>query len=58
MKTSQFYFNGNREEVEIWFEESGNNSFDYWEKLNGISYTLSRKQYFVRVNKHALLTHT
>lgn len=49
MKNSQFYFEGNNE-VEIW-SEYVNGKIDYWEKVNGVSKTLTKKQYENRVKK-------
>lgn len=50
MKTSNFYWNQKRQKVEIWHEEV-NGMIYYWEKIEGISYTLTKRQYDNRLKK-------
>lgn len=53
MKNSQFYWNEKNEKVEIWHEEVGR-STDYWMKVNGVSYPLTKRKYLGRIKKHKL----
>jgi hypothetical protein len=53
MKTLQSYQNEKRETVNIWFEDV-NGNFDFWEKTNGISQSITKRQYLNRVKKYNL----
>ena len=53
MTTTQSYQNEKRESVELWFEEV-NGNFDFWEKTNGISQSITKRQYLNRVKKFNL----
>lgn len=44
MKNSKYYLDKKQNEIEIWSEEVKNNT-DYWKKVNGISYSLTKKEY-------------
>ena len=53
MKTVQTYYNEKRETVNLWFEEV-NRNFDFWEKTNGISQSITKRQYLNRIKKYNL----
>jgi hypothetical protein len=53
METVQFYQNKKRETVSLWFEEV-NGNFDFWEKTNGISQSITKRQYLNRIKKYKL----
>jgi hypothetical protein len=53
METVQFYQNEKRETVNLWFEEV-NGNFDFWEKTNGISQSITKRQYLNRIKKYNL----
>lgn len=53
MKNSQFYRNEKNEKVEIWHEEISG-KIDYWMKVNGVSYPLTKRKYLGRIKKHEL----
>ena len=53
MKNSQFYRNDKNEKVEIWHEEIGKYT-DYWMKVNGVSYPLTKRKYLNRIKKYEL----
>lgn len=57
MKTSQNYWNEKNQKVEIWMEETPN-GLDFWEKINGVSNTISKRQYKNRVAKFNLVDYT
>ena len=44
------YYNEKREAVNLWFEEV-NGTFDFWEKTNGISQSITKRQYLNRIKK-------
>jgi len=50
--TSRFYFNVHGVEVEIWHQEA-NGEIAYWETINGVSNSLTKKQYENRLKKLA-----
>ncbi len=50
MKNSKFYWNSKNQKVEIWSEVVNKNT-DYWEKINGVSQSLSKKQFENRLKK-------
>jgi len=56
MKTVQTYYNEKRETVNLWFEEV-NRNFDFWEKTNGISQSITKRQYLNRIKKYNLYNH-
>ena len=47
------YYNKKREAVNLWFEEV-NGTFDFWEKTNGISQSITKRQYLNRIKKYNL----
>ena len=47
------YYNKKREAVNLWFEDV-NGTFDFWEKTNGISQSITKRQYLNRVKKYKL----
>jgi hypothetical protein len=53
METVQTYQNEKRETVNLWFEEV-NGNFDFWEKTNGISQSITKRQYLNRIKKYNL----
>ena len=53
MNTLQSYQNEKRESVQLWFEEI-NGNFDFWEKINGVSQSITKKQYLNRIKKYNL----
>ena len=53
MTTLQSYQNEKRETVNLWFEEV-NGNFDFWEKTNGISQSITKRQYLNRIKKYKL----
>ena len=53
METVQTYYNEKRETVNLWFEDV-NGNFDFWEKTNGISQSITKRQYLNRVKKYNL----
>ena len=53
METVQTYYNEKRETVNLWFEDV-NGNFDFWEKKNGISQSITKRQYLNRVKKYNL----
>jgi hypothetical protein len=56
MTTLQSYQNEKRETVNLWFEEV-NGNFDFWEKTNGISQSITKRQYLNRIKKYNLYNH-
>jgi len=56
MTTLQSYQNEKRETVNLWFEEV-NGNFDFWEKTNGISQSITERQYLNRIEKYNLYNH-
>jgi hypothetical protein len=53
METVQTYYNEKRERVNLWFEDV-NGTFDFWEKTNGISQSITKRQYLNRIKKNNL----
>jgi hypothetical protein len=53
MKTVQTYYNEKRETVNLWFEDV-NGNFDFWEKTNGISQSITKREYLNRIKKYKL----
>ena len=53
METVQTYYNEKRETVNLWFEDV-NGNFDFWEKTNGISQSITKRQYLNRIKKFNL----
>ena len=53
METVQTYYNEKRETVNLWFEEV-NGNFDFWEKTNGISQSITKREYLNRIKKYKL----
>ena len=53
MKTVQTYQNEKRETVNLWFEDV-NGNFDFWEKTNGISQSITKREYLNRIKKYKL----
>jgi len=53
METVQTYYNEKRETVNLWFEDV-NGNFDFWEKTNGISQSITKRQYLNRIKKYNL----
>ena len=53
METVQTYYNEKRETVNLWFEDF-NGNFDFWEKTNGISQSITKRQYLNRIKKYKL----
>ena len=53
METVQFYQNEKRETVNLWFEEV-NGTFDFCEKTNGISQSITKREYLNRIKKYKL----
>jgi hypothetical protein len=53
METVQTYYNEKRETVNLWFEEV-NGNFDFWEKTNGISQSITKRQYLNRIKNYNL----
>ena len=53
METVQTYHNKKREAVNLWFEDV-NGTFDFWEKTNGISQSIKKRQYLNRIKKFNL----
>ena len=47
------YYNEKKERVNLWFEEV-NGTFDFWEKTNGISQSITKRQYLNRIKKFNL----
>ena len=47
------YYNKKREAVNLWFEDV-NGTFDFWEKKNGISQSITKRQYLNRIKKYKL----
>ena len=56
MTTLQSYQNEKRETVNLWFEDV-NGTFDFWEKTNGISISITERQYLNRIEKYNLYNH-
>jgi len=50
MKNSINYFKG-RKTVIAWYEYLDNGNIDYWEKYDGVSHPISRRQYLNRIKK-------
>ncbi|MFW5793605.1 MAG: hypothetical protein ACOCWC_04925 [Bacteroidota bacterium] len=50
MKTSQFYWTDKNEKCEIWHEEVNGATY-YWIKVDGISQSLTKRQYKNRIKK-------
>ena len=53
METVQTYYNEKRETVNLWFEDV-NGNFDFWEKTNGISQSITKREYLNRIKKYKL----
>ena len=53
METVQTYYNKKREAVNLWFEDV-NGTFDFWEKTNGISQSITKREYLNRIKKFNL----
>ena len=53
MVTVQTYYNEKRETVYLWFEDV-NGTFDFWEKTNGISQSITKREYLNRIKKYNL----
>jgi hypothetical protein len=53
METVQTYYNEKKERVNLWFEEV-NGNFDFWEKTNGISQSITKREYLNRIKKYKL----
>ena len=53
METVQTYYNEKRETVNLWFEDV-NGNFDFWEKTNGISQSITKREYLNRIKKYNL----
>lgn len=53
MKTSQFYWDEKNNRIEIWYEEV-NGEINFWMRVNGISETITERQYKNRIKKHNL----
>ena len=49
----QTYYNEKREAVNLWFEDV-NGTFDFWEKTNGISQSITKREYLNRIKKYNL----
>jgi|AntDeeMinimDraft_4_1070355.scaffolds.fasta_scaffold04056_4 hypothetical protein len=55
MQNAQTYRNAKRQFVYLWWEEI-NGNFDFWEKTNGISRSITRRKYLNRVDKYNLIS--
>jgi hypothetical protein len=53
METSQFFWNGKNQKCEIWHEDVNGDTY-YWMKVNGISESLTKRQYLNRIKKYNL----
>lgn len=52
MKTAQTFWDNNQK-IEVWFEEV-KGTFDFWKKVNGVSSSITERQYLNLVKKYSL----
>ena len=44
MKNSKVFWNNKNQKIEIWHEDV-NGKADYWKKVGGISYSITKREY-------------
>lgn len=54
MKTSRYFIDEKRNNVEIWHESVGG-KVSFWKKINGISFRVTERQYMNIIKKYNLL---